>query len=80
MNRTEILNKLIEILIDIKGEVKIDETTALIKAGVLDSLELINYLTQIEETYGISISLDQLSELQLGIVSNMIDYLINNVK
>ena len=79
MNRSEIIEKLIDILKDIKDDVNISEETALIGEGILDSLELINYLTQIEETYDVSISLDQLAELQLGVVKNMIDYLATKI-
>ncbi len=80
MNKENIFLKLKEILVDIKGDVNINYETALIADGILDSLEVINYLTQIEDTYSISISLDQLAELKLGIVNNMIDYIINNAK
>lgn len=79
MNRAEIFDKLVEILKDIKDDIKVTEETALIGEGILDSLELINYLTQIEETYDVSISLDQLADLQLGIVKNMIDYLTSKL-
>lgn len=80
MNKENIFLKLKEILVDIKGDVNINYETALIADGILDSLEVINYLTQIEDTYSLSISLDQLAELKLGIVNNMIDYIINNAK
>ncbi len=75
MNRKEVYERLVEILKDIKDDVSVSEETALIGEGILDSLELINYLTQIEETYNVSISLDQLSENKLGIIKNMIDYI-----
>lgn len=77
MNRNEVFEKLSEILKDIKDDAIINEDTALISEGILDSLELINYLTQIEENYDLSISLDQLADLKLGIVKNMIDYIIS---
>ncbi len=78
MNRQEIFDKLVEILKDIKDEVQVTEDTALIGEGILDSLELINYLTQIEENYDLSISLDQLAEQKLGIIKNMLDYIEKN--
>jgi len=79
MNRQEIFDKLVEILVDIKDDVQVTEETALIGDGILDSLELINYLTQIEENYDLSISLDQLAEQKLGIVKNMLDYIEKNI-
>ncbi len=78
MNKEAIFLKLKEILVDIKGDVNVSYDTALIADGILDSLEVINYLTQIEDTYSLSISLDQLAELKLGIINNMIDYIVNN--
>lgn len=79
MNKNEIFERLVEILKDIKDDISVSEETALIGEGILDSLELINYLTQIEETYNVSISLDQLSENKLGIIKNMIDYLAEKI-
>lgn len=79
MNKNEIFERLVEILKDIKDDISVNEETALIGEGILDSLELINYLTQIEETYNVSISLDQLSENKLGIIKNMIDYLAEKI-
>lgn len=78
MSKEEILKELNEILIDIKEEIDITEDTALIGEGILDSLELINYLTQIEEKFDITISLDELSDKELGLMKNMIDYIQKN--
>lgn len=78
MNKEEVFAKLCEIIEDICGRKDMTHETALIKEGVLDSLEMINYLTQIEDAYGISISLDMLSEKQLGIIENMLNYILDN--
>ena len=79
MERNEIFGKLVEILKDIKDDAKVTEETALIGEGILDSLELINYLTQIEDNYDISISLEQLAEQKLGIIKNMIDHIQSKI-
>jgi acyl carrier protein len=79
MEKNKILENLKEIIVDIKGDIEIDEDTALIEKGILDSLELINYLTQIEEYFGIEISLEELIEKKLGLISNMIEYLDNKI-
>ena len=78
MNKEEVFAKLCEIIEDICGRKDMKLETALVKEGILDSLEIINYLTQIEDTYEISISLDMLSEKQLGIIDNMVNFIIEN--
>lgn len=75
MDNKGIYSKLNGIIIDIKGDIKVEIDTPLIEKGLMDSLELINYLTQIEETFGVEISLEELIEKKLGLISNMVDYL-----
>jgi acyl carrier protein len=75
MTEQEIFAKLSEILKDINEDVEVTNETALIAEGILDSLELINYLTQIEEHFNIEISLEQLKDEKLGVVGNMVQYL-----
>lgn len=77
MSKEEVFGKLTAIVEDIKGDVAINEDTPLIEAGILDSLEVLNYLTQIEEQFNISISMDELVENKLGIIRNMISYIIS---
>ncbi len=75
MNKQEIKAKLFEILEDIKEENNFDEHTPLISEGILDSLELINYLTQIEEEFEFEVTMEDLEEHKLGIIANMVEYL-----
>ncbi len=79
MKNSEILAKLQKIMNEINEDVKLSDNTALIGENLLDSLELINYLTQIEEIFGVEISLEELKEAELGLVSNMIAYLSERV-
>jgi len=76
MTKEEVFNKLKIIIDDIKGDIEVSPETALIEGGIMDSLELINYLTQIEETFGIEISMDELIEHQLGKIGNLITFLL----
>jgi acyl carrier protein len=79
MNENEIFEKLKSFIIDIKEEnIEITKSTALIESNLLDSLELINYLTQIEETFGVNITVDTLIDKKLGIIENMIKYIQAN--
>ncbi len=79
MNKQEIKTKLYEILEDIKDESNFDENAPLISDGILDSLELINYLTQIEEEFGFEVPMEDLEEKHLGIIVNMVEYLANKL-
>ncbi len=79
MNKQEIKAKLYEILEDIKDETNFDENAPLISDGVLDSLELINYLTQIEEEFGFEVSMEDLEEHKLGVIVNMVEFLANKL-
>ena len=49
--------------------------SALLSDGVLDSLEFMNYLTRIEERFGISLSDGDIAAKQLGIMRNMARHL-----
>ncbi len=75
MTNQEILDKLMFIINDIKGDTNITEDTALLETGILDSLEVINYLTQIEEYLELNISMDELVDNKLGIIKNMVTYI-----
>jgi len=78
MERTEILSKLKEIVEkQLNKTSEITEDTALVGEKILDSLEFMNYLTSVEETFDISISDSDIEKYQLGKINNMIDYLKN---
>jgi len=78
MTKDEIYAKLVEIIKDIKGDIEVSPETALIEGGIMDSLELLNYLTQIEEILNVNVGMDTLIESKLGIVGNMVNYISNN--
>jgi len=75
MERVEILNKLQQILKELKIQTEITEETALVNENIVDSMEFMNYIIIIEEMFDVSISDDDIAAQQLGIVKNMIDYL-----
>lgn len=76
MTEEQIFETLKEIVIDIKEEeMELDRATALVENDILDSLEIINYLTQIEEKFEKNITFDELVDKKLGIFDNMIKYL-----
>ncbi len=79
MTNKDILIKLKDIIQDINPDIDFDENLALIQSGSMDSLEVINYLTQIEEIFNLDISLEQLQEEKLGIVSNMMNYIASQI-
>jgi len=51
------------------------DTTALLGDNVLDSMDFANYLTRVEEEFGLSISNEDVAERRLGIVGKMVEYL-----
>ena len=76
MNRTEILLKLKEVVEkQLEKTVDITEESALLGEKILDSMEFMNYLTIVEETFDTTISDDDIATYQLGVIDNMIDYL-----
>jgi len=78
MRKAKTLSKLKEIVKkQFNKTSEITEETALVGEKVLDSLEFMNYLTTVEETFDISISDDDIKKYQLGIVKNMVEYLNN---
>lgn len=80
MTKNEIFEGLKEILQnEIKIQIPLTMETALLGSQVLDSLDFMNYITIIEERFSISISDDDISNFKLGIIENMVDYLIEKV-
>jgi acyl carrier protein len=79
MDEKAIFGKLEEIIFDIKGEIEVNNDTALIGSDIMDSLELINYLTQIEENFDVSITMDELIDNELGLIKNMIKYIKDRI-
>lgn len=63
---------------DINLQIPIALDTALIGGQILDSLDFMNYITIVEETYSITISDDDISKYKLGILQNMVDYVFQN--
>ena len=81
MQAEEIFNTLVDIIqnkMSIKN-VEIKMETALIGESVFDSMDVINYLTHIEEDLNINISDEDFSEYKLGIMNNMVNYLKDKV-
>jgi acyl carrier protein len=75
MGEKEILETIGEIVKSINEKAKITEKTALLGDSILDSLEFMNYLTKIEESYKMKIKDSEVAEKSLGVVENMVKYL-----
>ena len=75
MDNQKIFEKLKTIVISINSNAKINENSALIGESILDSLEFINYITKVEESFGISISDSEITDRQFGIINKMITYI-----
>jgi acyl carrier protein len=71
MDNQQILGKLIVIVKSINTGAKISENSALIGESILDSLEFMNYITKVEESFSINISDTEIKSHDLGIIRNM---------
>ena len=76
MDKDQMLEKLRSIL---KEEVGINQdvqlTTALVRGGIMDSMQFLNYLIWVEENFKVSIPAEDVIKHQLGVMSNMVNYL-----
>jgi acyl carrier protein len=78
MKRASILLKLTEIIHEIIGnQNSINEDTKLIGQGIMDSMDFMNYITRVENEFGIKIDNNAINQNQLGIVKQMIDYILS---
>jgi len=78
MNEDILFNTLKDILQnDVQLQIDITKETALLSEQLIDSLDFMNYVTVIEEKFSISISDTDISTYKLGIIQNMIDFIIS---
>ena len=78
MNKESILTKLKKIINEIvENQISITEETALIGQGIMDSMEFMNYITQVESDFDIKIDENAVNQRQLGVVKNMIEYILS---
>ena len=76
MKQEEVFSKLQEILKkQLTVDIEITPETALVHEKVLDSLEFMNYITTIEDEFGIELSDEDIENKQLGLIKNMVDFL-----
>lgn len=75
MEKGEIFEILKSIIGKINSNSKIEYSTALIGESVLDSLEFMNYLTKVEESFKVKISDSDVSSKSLGVVENMVNHI-----
>lgn len=80
MNNQQIFEKLFSIVKSIKSEASITENSGLIRESILDSLEFMNYITKVEESFSLRISDAEISNLQLGIIKNMVNFLCSKIQ
>ena len=69
------LEKIIEILRKLDVSIAITDNLALVGDSILDSMEFMNYITQVEETFDLEISDEDIEQFKLGIIGNMVTYL-----
>lgn len=79
MINQQIFGKLQTIVKSINSKSVINEETALISESILDSLEFMNYLTKVEETFSITITNSEINDHKLGIMSNMVKHVNSKI-
>ncbi|MGB4910863.1 MAG: acyl carrier protein [Candidatus Dechloromonas phosphoritropha] len=82
MNRGAIFEDLVDFVIKVQGnDVPIDEETVeLFDSKVLDSLDIMGYLTYIEKKYGVKITDQDVADRKLGVIRNMIQFIYERSK
>lgn len=84
MDRSEILERLAEIIRDIfreRGEqVKITEQANLIEELKLDSMEVVTIMVKAEFEFDIEINEEDISDTLLNPVSNLVNYIVNKIE
>ena len=80
MEKEQILEKLRFLIMSINATAKINENTGLIGESILDSLEFMNYVTKVEESFNILISDSEITDKSLGIVGNMVNHIYSKIQ
>ena len=76
MDNKIIFERLVKILNEDLGvKTALGLNTALIREGILDSMDFANYLTQVENSFNLRISNEEVVEHELGVVGNMVSFL-----
>lgn len=71
------MEKLLEILNEINSEIDFQENKELVSNGLLDSIEIVEIITKIEERFGIEISPDQIDPDNFESVEAMWKMILN---
>jgi len=65
------MDKLLEILKNLRPDVAFETQTAIIDDGLLDSFDIIALVAEVEATFGVSIGLEDLEPVNFNSVSAM---------
>ncbi len=79
MEKQQILEKLRILIKSINAGPEIRENSDLPGEAILDSLEFMNYVTKVEESFNIVISNSEITGKSLGIVGNMVDHISSTI-
>jgi acyl carrier protein len=74
-----IFEKLKKIVKSINANAEINENTTLSGESILDSLEFMNYITKVEETFKIGISDSEIADQKLEILINMVIHISSKI-
>lgn len=74
------IKKIIELLKEIRPYEKITETSELIESGILDSLGIINLITQLEDAFEIEIADDAVTASNFSNVDSIVELVMKSKK
>lgn len=72
---------ILDILVEISGTKKVtkDKDANLIECGFLDSMGVVELLTELEETFGIEIPLEEFSLDKFNTINKIVAYINSNI-
>ena len=77
MGVKEIEKKIMDIIKEINEEIEIDESTLLLEEEVLDSVSMLNLVTELENEYKIQIPLDAVTEDNFKNIDSIVKYVFS---
>lgn len=80
MEKQQIFEKLMILIRSINSNSEITENLGLLGDAIFDSLEFMNYVTKVEESFNIVISDSEITNKKLGIVGNMVDHIYSKIQ
>lgn len=84
MNKKEVINRLLQILVEIKEDemlvAKLSENSNLIDDVGIDSLQMISLMINIEEKFSVELNFSQINLSHLNSIGSLADFILQQKK